>query len=64
MRAVAASVPLLAGEAAARADAALSLRGRPPVTPDIAAWRAELEMLLAQNLLDQDMPSGRRVLTS
>ena len=59
MRAVAASVPLLAGEAAARADAALSLRGRPPVTPDIAAWRAELEMLLAQN-----MPSDRRVLTS
>jgi beta-N-acetylhexosaminidase len=59
MRAVAASVPLLAGAVATRADAALSRRGLPPVTSDIAAWRAELASLLAQ-----DVSSGQRVLTS
>jgi beta-N-acetylhexosaminidase len=57
MRAVAAEAPLLAGKAAARADVALSRRGR-AVAPDTAAWRAELASLLAQ-----DMPSSRRVLT-
>ena len=58
-RAVAASVPLLAGAVATRADAALSRRGLPPVTSDIAAWRAELASLLAR-----DVSSGQRVLTS
>src|SRR5438132_640963 len=59
MWAVAAAVPLLAGTAAASADAALSRRGPPPVTPDTTAWRAELEELLAQ-----DIARRRRVLTS
>ena len=59
MRAVATAVPPLAGAAAAGADAALSRRGQPSVTPDIAAWRAEFA-----NLLAQDMSSDRRVLTS
>ena len=59
MRAVAAAAPLLAGTAAARADAALALR-RPPAAPsDAPAWRAELAELLAQ-----DSASERKVATA
>ena len=59
MRAVAAAAPLLAGAAAARADAALALR-RPPSAPSGApAWRAELAELLAQ-----DSASDRKVATA
>jgi beta-N-acetylhexosaminidase len=46
MRAVAAEVPVLRGEAAHRAEAALALR-TPPTTTDVAAQRAEFSKLMA-----------------
>jgi beta-N-acetylhexosaminidase len=55
---VAAAVPVLAGEAATRADAALGRRG-PAWKQDLAALRAELA-----NLLAQDDLAGQRVASS
>ena len=46
MRAVAAEVPVLRGEAARRAEAALAMR-RPPVPSDLAAQRAEFSKVMA-----------------
>jgi len=45
MRAVASAVPVLTGEAAARADAALARRGR-ALKDDLAALRAEWAALI------------------
>src|SRR6266550_8650688 len=58
MREIAAAVPLLAGAAAERADAALARRGQ-PVPGDVAAWRAEFACLMAQ-----DWPAGARAVTA
>jgi beta-N-acetylhexosaminidase len=58
MREVAAAVPLLAGAAAERADAALARRGQ-SVPGDVAAWRAEFACLMAQ-----DWPAGARAVTA
>jgi beta-N-acetylhexosaminidase len=46
MRAVAAAAPVLAGEAARRAAAALAMR-KPAAPVDLAARRAEFENLMA-----------------
>ena len=58
MREVAAAVPVLAGDAAAHADAALGRRG-PAWNHDLPALRAELATLLGQGVL-----TGKRVASS